>query len=391
MRNTLTYILLFFSLTVYAQSDSVDVVKAELSIADTIPTVIPDTLQTVVADTTITDTVAKRPGIFKRIFRFFDRCFSPPRDRNYIDVQDYYNWCGMAQITTRFEVYQMDADDKFILRVSPRPRTRVGPFFGWRFAFFGYNIDLKSVFMKSDDTDLAASIYSAAFGFDLFYRRVGGNYNIYKLKVDGKDYSQYLKGEPFDGINMAMTRISFSYIFNYKHYSQQAAFSQTHRQIISAGSPIAGIQYAHNRCDIDWKLLSEKMSSISGKPSTDEALSGEQYNDEISLTGGYGYNWVFAKNWLFGVEATGSIGYLIQGVHNEMKYDGEKSRFVNNIEAALRKNIALDATFRFALLWNCGPVFAGTQGVAFYYQHGNGVMMSRDFIAQVYAFVGFNF
>ncbi|MBR2253740.1 MAG: hypothetical protein IJ895_04910, partial [Prevotella sp.] len=37
-----------------------DVVKAELSIADTIPTVIPDTLQTVVADTTITDTVAKR-------------------------------------------------------------------------------------------------------------------------------------------------------------------------------------------------------------------------------------------------------------------------------------------------------------------------------------------
>ena len=186
----------------YAQSDSVDVVKAELSIADTISTAIPDTLQTVVADTTITDTVAKRPGIFKRIFRFFDRCFSPPRDRNYIDVQDYYNWCGMAQITTRFEVYQMDADDKFILRVSPRPRTRVGPFFGWRFAFFGYNIDLKSIFMNSDDTDLAASIYSAAFGFDLFYRRVGGNYNIYKLKVDGKDYSQYLKGEPFDGINM---------------------------------------------------------------------------------------------------------------------------------------------------------------------------------------------
>ena len=64
-------------------------------------------------------------------------------------------------------------------------RTRVGPFFGWRFAFLGYNIDLQSVFMNSDDTDLSASIYSAAFGLDLFYRRVGGNYNVRNLIIDG--------------------------------------------------------------------------------------------------------------------------------------------------------------------------------------------------------------
>lgn len=387
MRNILVYILLLAPIMMCAQVDTTHIeensVKIEL-----------DSIQEVRTDTNLTvmsDTLKKRLNFFRRVYDFMNRCFSPPRDRNYIDVQDYYNWCGMVQVTTRFEVYQLDANDKFLIRVSPRPRTRIGPFFGWRFAFFGYNIDLKSIFINNDDTDLNASIYSAAFGFDLFYRRVGGNYNINKLVVNGVDMSKYLRGEPFDGIHMGMTRVSFNYVFNYKHYSQQAAFSQTHRQLISAGSAIAGIQYAHNKSDINWKQLTEKMNAISGTSIENTSLSAEQYNDEISLSGGYGYNWVFAKNWLFGVEATGSIGYLIQHTNNEFMPDADRSKFINNIEAALRKNIALGSTLRLALLYNSGPIFTGLQAVSFYYQHGNGVMMSRDLIASVYAFVGVNF
>ena len=91
------------------------------------------------------------------------------------------------------------------------------------------------------------------------------------------------------------------------------------------------------------------------------------------------------------MEATGSVGYLIQHTDNEFKPDGERSKFINDIEAVLRKNIALGGTMRFALLYNSGPIFTGLQGVAFYYQHGNGVMMSRDLIASVYALVGVNF
>lgn len=346
----------------------------------------------VAIDTVAVDTVPKKKNnIFRKMYNFVNKCFSPQRDLRYIDVQDYYNWCGMMQVSTRFEVVQLDADEKFLLRVSPRPRTRVGPFFGWRFAFFGYNIDLKSIFINSEDTDLSGSIYSAAFGLDLFYRRVGGNFNINKLKVNGMDMSQYLKGQPFDGIHMAMTRVCFNYIFNYKHYSQQAAFSQTHRQLISAGSPIVGIQYAHNKSDINWQALTQKMNEISGTTFDNESLSGEQYNDEISLSGGYGYNWVFAKNWIFGMEATGSVGYLIQHTHTEYTPDSQRSGLFGDIEGALRKNIALGGTLRLALIYNSGPIFTGLQSVGFYYQHGNGVMMTRDLIASVYALVGINF
>lgn len=376
---SLINILLFFTLTLSAQNDSIQEIHIKADSLTAIETT---------ADSTVTE---KRPSFFRRVYNFMNKCFSPERDLRYIDVQDYYNWCGMLQVTTRFEVCQLDADENFLIRVSPRPRTRIGPFFGWRFAFFGYNIDLKSIFMNSDDTDLNASIYSAAFGFDLFYRRVGGNYNIHKLVVNNVDLSKYLQSEPFDGIHMGMTRVSFNYIFNYKRYSQQAAFSQTHRQLISAGSAIAGIQYAHNKSNINWQQLADKMRAVSGTTVENTSLSAEQYNDEISFSGGYGYNWVFAKNWIFGVEATGSVGYLIQHTNNEYKPDAERSTFANNIEAALRKNIALGSTLRFALLYNSGPIFTGVQGVAFYYQHGNGVMMSRDLIASVYALVGVNF
>ena len=350
-------------------------------------------VNTTAVDSISADTVQlkKKHGVFRRVYDFVNRCFSPQRDLRYIDVQDYYNWCGMLQVSTRFEVCQLDAGDKFLIRVSPRPRTRVGPFFGWRFAFLGYNIDLKSIFINNDDTDLSGSIYSAAFGLDLFYRRVGGNFNINKLVVNGTNMSDYLKGEPFDGIHMGMTRVCFNYIFNYKHYSQQAAFSQTHRQLKSAGSAIMGLQYAHNRSDINWQQLTEKINQISGTTFENVSLSGEQYNDEVSLSGGYGYNWVFAKNWLFGVETTGSVGYLIQHTNNEYEPDADRSKFINNVEKVLRKNIALGGTLRLALIYNCGPIFSGLQGVCFYYQHGNGVMMSRDMIASVYALVGINF
>ena len=381
MRKLLTYTLLLMTLTLSAQTDSVRVNMSNDSIG----------MDTLVADTMQADTLRKKkPNIFKRVYNFLDRVFSPPRDLKYIDVQDYYNWCGMVQLTTRFEVYQLDAgEEDFILRLSPKPRTRIGPFFGWRFAFFGYNIDLKSIFMNSDDTDLAASIYSAAFGADLFYRRVGGNYNINKLKVRNVDMTPSLKGQPFDGVQMGMTRISLYYIPNYKHYSHQAAFSQTHRQLISAGSMIFGVSYAHNRCTIDWSKLTEMVNSINN---TDQyknvVLSGNQKNDEFALTCGYGYNWVFAKNWLLGLEITGSLGYLNQHVDAEMK---ENTSFLENIDAQIRKNIAFDGTTRLALVYNSGPIYTGMQSVCFYYQHGNGVMMSRNLIASLYAFVGYNF
>ena len=347
----------------------------------------------VYADTT-TIKPQEKQSWFKRAYKFLDGVFSPSRDTNYVDTQDRYNWCAEVQLSSRFEQFQLDAGEDFNLRVTPKWRTRIGPFFGWRFAFLGYNIDLKSVFMNDDDTDLSASVYSAAFGLDLFYRRVGGNYNIHNFTMKGKDYSTLLHGEPFDGIKVGMTRVSFYYVTNYKHFSHQAAYSQANRQLRSAGSLILGASYAHNRMSINWSKFASLLNDINDTDYDTNKLYGKQKNDEFSLTGGYGYNWVFARNWLLGAELSGSIGYLLQHTATATKNDSDdesESNILKTITDFGKKNIAFNGTLRTVLLYNNGPWFFGTQGYIFYYQYGNGLVMTRNMLGSLYFYVGFNF
>lgn len=327
-------------------------------------------------------------SFFTRAYYFLDRIFSPPRDTTYIEIQDHYNWCAEVQLTNRFEMYEIDNDENFLLRVAPKVRTRIGPFFGWRFAFFGYNIDIKSIF-NNDDIDLSGSIYSSAFGLDLFYRRVGGNYNIKRLIMNNTSYSANLRNVPFDGVNVGMSRISFYYVTNYKRYSHQAAFSQTHRQIRSAGSLLLGAAYAHNRIVVDWDELTDIINTNCGTNIEPNAITGYQKNNEITLSVGYGYNWVFARNWLAAGELSGGIGALFH------KADSQKpessSDIFKSINNFANSYLAFNANARIAILWNNGPWFSGVQGVFFYYQSGNGKVVNRNILGTTYVFVGFNF
>lgn len=397
MKRSLQSILLILSayitFSTAAYAETVDVVlRYTPTTTDTAYTALPEDSTDVTDASTLrqpTDSIKqfKEKSWFIRAYNFIDRLLSPPRDSNYIDVQNY-NWCAELQVTSRFEQYEIDATS-FHLKLSPQTRTRIGPFFGWRWAFLGYNFDLKSLFINSEDTDLGGSVYSAAFGIDAFYRRVGGNYKIRKLQSEGKDYSDLVKGKTFNGIHIGMSRLSFYYILNYKQYSHQAAFSQTNRQLRSAGSPIIGASYAHNRVTLDWEKLSATIgSAIPGyvPPKVFQTIK----NDEFSVTGGYAYNWVFAKNWLAAGEMTGSLGYLVH--HSDVEGDSSGSSSVfKQIDTFYRKNIAFNSNIRMSLLYNNGPWFAGTQTILFYYQYGNGAVMTRNLLGSVYVYVGCNF
>lgn len=385
IRLIVSIILSYATFTASAHDDAVNVASCvSLTQPDDTVTVSKDSLQTSSPDTL--QRHEKKGNWFVKAYNFLDRVLSPPRDSNYIDVQNY-NWCAELQLTSRFEQYELDGDNGFHLKLSPELRTRIGPFFGWRWAFLGYNFDLKSLFINSEDTDLGGSVYSAAFGLDLFYRRVGGNYKIREFQLGGTDYSNFVKDRTFNGIHIGMTRVSFYYVLNYKRYSHQAAFSQTNRQLRSAGSPIVGVSYAHNSVSLDWERLTASMaSSITGytPPKTLQYIE----NDEYSFTGGYAYNWVFAKNWLAAVEMTGSLGYLVH--HSDVKNDESGSVF-KKIDSFYRKNIAFNGNYRMSVLYNNGPWFAGIQTVLFYYQYGNGTVMTRNLLGSYYVYVGCNF
>lgn len=44
-----------------------------------------------------------------------------------------------------------------------------------------------------------------------------------------------------------------------------------------------------------------------------------------------------------------------------------------------------------SVLYNNGPWFAGIQTVLFYYQYGNGTVMTRNLLGSYYVYVGCNF
>ncbi len=338
-----------------------------------------------------TDTVGlseRKESVFKQVLRFIDKTLAPPRDTNYIEVQKY-NWCAEVQVSTLLENYEIDASDGMTLKVSPEARTRVGPLFGWRWMFLGYNFDLRSVFITSKETDLGGSIYTPVFGVDLFYRRVGGLYNIREFKADGIDFSDYMEGVPFDGITTSTKRINAYYVCNYKRYSHQAAFSQTNRQIRSAGSAIFGFSYAHNKHKIDYSKLSDVVAEYTGISYQPEKLTETISTNEYCLTGGYAYNWVFAKNWLLAGEASISLGYLSH--HADVAKDSESDDILKQIDSFYRRNIALNGTGRFAVLWNNGPLFTGSRFLIYQFQHGNGNIMTRNTLAYLYVYAGVNF
>ena len=158
MRRSIQSILLIlsayitFSTAAYAEAGDV-VLCYTPTTADTTYAALPKDSTDITAASALqqpTDSIKqfKKKSWFIRAYNFIDRLLSPPRDSNYIDVQNY-NWCAELQVTSRFEQYEIDATS-FHLKLSPQTRTRIGPFFGWRWAFLGYNFDLKSLFINRD-------------------------------------------------------------------------------------------------------------------------------------------------------------------------------------------------------------------------------------------------
>ena len=64
-------------------------------------------------------------------------------DTNYVEPQ-HYNWALMVQGTYNYDIYRLSTSGKNEQSVTfaPAPTFKFGPYFGWRWIFFGYTIHL---------------------------------------------------------------------------------------------------------------------------------------------------------------------------------------------------------------------------------------------------------
>lgn len=336
---------------------------------------------------TANDTIPKRKGgIVNTLYRFVKE-FSRV-DTNYVEPQ-HYNFTAMAQNTNTYEIYSLASKDGQEFVFAPRPSIKVGPYFGWRWIFLGYTVDFSHLGESNHKQDWNISLYSNQIGIDLFYRKTGDDYKIRRMSLGDDIDTSPMKNVAFDGISASITGFNLYYIFNHRKFSYPAAYSQSTVQRRSAGSALAGIGYTRHALDVDWNKLDAIVRERIGVgvtdgegTETDHLLSKVKYTD-VSLSGGYAYNWVFAHNWLLDASLSLALGYK-----NSTGDTNNKLSWIRNFSFS---NFNIDAVSRIGLVWNNTKWFFGANAIFHSYNYRKSQFSTNNTFGSVNVYIGFNF
>ena len=358
VRQLVLYISLLVSFSLQAQSE-----KAGITVNDSIQE---DSVTT------------PKPSAFKRAIKKFMN-FSD-FDTLYISP-NRYNYALMAMHFSNFEYYSVTSEfpQPQKLSFSPNPHNKIGLYFGWRWIFLGWSVDIDDIYRKTNrknkGTEFDLSLYSSKLGVDIFYRRTGNNYKIHKIRgfydEIPSDYS-----EDFNGLKVDIKGLNLYYIFNNRKFSYPAAFSQSTNQRRNAGTFIAGFSISKHNLDFDYQQLP---AYIQERMNPGMKVNKIKYTN-ANISFGYAYNWVFARNCLACLSLTPAIAYKASDVDAETQ-EGK----------AWYSKFNLDFLLRAGVVYNNGKYFVGTSFVGKNYNyHRNNFSLDNGFgTLQVY--VGFNF
>lgn len=308
-------------------------------------------------------------------------------DTNYIEPQ-HYNFAVMLQNTNTYESYTFKNLRGQSITLAPEPTYRVGPYFGWRWIFLGYTLDISHLHSRNKKKEFDISLYSNKIGIDLYYRKTGNDYKIQKMLLGtGFDNSKMNK-VPFTGFEGNIKGFNIYYIFNHRKFSYPAAFSQSTVQRRSAGSPLIGIGYTRQKASLDVTELNKTIASRLGKDNTSLLtdstwLFSKVHYTDIAVSGGYAYNWVFAHNWVFASSLSLALGYKTSTADSQ-----KKAWTIRDFDF---KNINLDGVGRFGIVWNNTKWFAGASAIFHTYNYRKDQFHMNTLFGNLNFYVGFNF
>jgi len=187
------------------------------------------------------------------------------------------------------------------------------------------------------------------FDFSFTCARFTGSFYLYKNN-DGtniKRLGQYENGKwvnfKFPGLKINSSGLDIYYFFNNKKFAYGAAYCFSKYQIKSAGSWLAGFMLDRQDISIDFSQLPQQMKDYLGN--TDQSF--RFYYNDYCLAGGYSYNWVFHKHWVFNISAMPAIGFK----HSLIK-----------INQAHTDTFSMNIKGRLALVYNIRNFFFGMLG-----------------------------
>ena len=305
-------------------------------------------------------------------------------DTSYIEPQHYLFTTTMMS-TYNFEAYSIQSKNGQTIEFSPEARVKIGPDIGWSILFWGYTVDLAYI-SANKKKELDLSIYTSMLGVDFFWRKSGKDYRIRSFDMGNGTSVEYVSGIPFDGLNVSITGLNAYYIGNHRKFSYPAAFSQSTCQRRSAGSFMLGGGYTRHSLKLDYAKLKTAVNDVA--PQTAEELdSGLMFKDikytDISLSAGYGYNWVFSINWLLSVSLSAALGYK----HSM----GERVVDLSLLRDFSFTNFNLDGVGRLGLIWNNSKWYFGGYGIIHSYNYHKSQFHTNNYFGNVNVYIGINF
>ena len=308
------------------------------------------------------------------------------KDFNAIDTTyispNLYNLAFMLEHSTWYEHYRLGnnaSKDPQRLNFSPSLGTKLGIYFGWRWIFLGYTFDIEDLFgdnkNKPKKKEMSLNIYSSKFGVDLYYRKTGSDFKLRSFDNIGID-NPSLENKHFDGLESSIKGLNAYWIFNHRKFSYPAAYSQSTNQRRSAGSFMAGFSYSQHSISFDYEKLP---AAILDRINPSLKFSHIKYSD-YSLGFGYGYNWVFAKNWVSNLSLLPGIGYKKSKIDDN---DFRKESWI--------KDINFDLITRAGIVYNNAKYFVGASLVLHTYDYRKPSLSVTNSFGTLRIYAGFNF
>lgn len=301
-------------------------------------------------------------------------------DTTYISP-NRYNYAFMTTYLSNFEYFTIGTSSPTSqsLMFSPSPHNRIGLYFGWRWLFIGYSVDMKDLFYKRQQEKKGVvfnlSLYSSKIGMDIFYRSTGDDYYIYRSHGFSDNIRpEYLSN--FSGLQVYMKGLNLYYIFNNRRFSYPAAFSQSTNQRRNAGSLIMGFSVSEHNLTFDYKQL-----PIVIQQEMNEGMKIQKIKyTNTSLSVGYAYNWVFARNCLACLSVTPALAYKTSNINTQGIKENKRYG-----------NLNLDLLCRAGIVYNNSKYYIGSSFIGENYRyHRDNFSVDNGFgFLQVYA--GFNF
>lgn len=266
-----------------------------------------------------------------KFFNGYDTCYVRPTGYKF-----------SAKITTEswLDGYSFRLPNKTSIFMRSDPSTSLGVYLTYLAVSAGYDVNVSRYFGGSDQ-----SRKRFRFGFNcmlfaaeayMIHNNVGTT-----LKRFGSDHHLHV---PFDAIDNSTWGIDAYYFFNHKRYSEAASFNYSRLQRRSQGAFYTGFSIYTQKLRFDFSGLPDYMKDELPQHWANNIYRVNTHN--YALRFGYGYNWVFAPNWVLGVSESPVIGVRKGFVNSD----------IDKVSMSLYNRLKL------AVVWNKGPLFAGVTG-----------------------------